>query len=193
MNNAMIVENMLASLPSVLREDRRMYSLATAAAKAFADIDEKLQGLIVYANLDNISEELCDILAKDLAVEWYDYDFSLSDKRNLIKTAINVHRHIGTVGAVEAGISAVYEDSYVEEWFNYSGLPYHFKVLIDSTYQGTDQAKYNSVMTSLNIYKNLRSVLDAVEYYDTGSAANVYANAFCSACSFTDSCVATYV
>lgn len=193
MSNTMTIENMLASLPTVLREDKRMYSLAMAAAKAFSDIDNSLQDIIIYADLDNISEALCDILAKDLAVEWYDYDFSLLDKRNLIKTAINVHRHIGTVGAVEAGISAVYEDSYVEEWFNYSGLPYHFKVLIDSTYQGTDQAKYDSVMASLNIYKNLRSVLDAVEYYDTGSTANVYVNVFCVACSFADSGVATYV
>ena len=151
MNNTMTVENMLACLPSVLRDDKRMYSLATAAAKAFADIDAELDGFIIYANIDNISEELCDILAKDLAVDWYDYDFSLTEKRNLIKTALYVHRHIGTVGAVEAGISAIYEDSNVEEWFNYSGEPYHFKIMIDSTYQGTDQAKYDSVMAKMRL------------------------------------------
>lgn len=190
MNNTMTVENMLACLPSVLRDDKRMYSLATAAAKAFADIDAELDGFIIYANIDNISEELCDILAKDLAVDWYDYDFSLTEKRNLIKTALYVHRHIGTVGAVEAGISAIYEDSNVEEWFNYSGEPYHFKIMIDSTYQGTDQAKYDSVMAKMRLYKNLRSVLDAVEYYDTGSTANAYINAFCVAASFKDSCIA---
>lgn len=187
MSKSLTAAAMLAALPEVLRNDVTMHAMAAAAAGAIEELRNAVQRIIIYPGISSLPEELCDILAEDLKVDWYDYNFSLADKRSVLEAAMYVHRHIGTIGAVETAVSAIYQDSRVDEWYEYSGDPYHFKVLIDSTYQNTDPVKYASVVQSIRLYKNLRSVLDSVEYYDIGGKAVFYVLAANCAQSFTDS------
>lgn len=193
MSKALTTEAMMSTLPEVLRNDRTMHALALAAAEAVDELHAEISSIIIYPGISTLPEELCDILAEDLKVDWYGYDYTLEEKRNLIKTAMYVHRHLGTVGAVETAISAVYPDSKVEEWYEYNGQPYHFKVLIDSTYEDTDPEKYAAVIRRIRTYKNLRSILDSVEYYDIGGTAVIYVIAACNAQSFADSCTAAVI
>ena len=159
-------ENLLRTLPEVFREDDNMLALATAIASALARRREEI---------DQLPEELLDILAYDFKVDWWDGNYSLQEKRNTLKSSWEVHRSLGTKAAVEKALSAIYANTLVKEWFEYGGNPYHFKILIDVTYQNVDPVKHQIVLDRVKFYKNLRSVLDDVEYYETGATAVQYA------------------
>ena len=124
---------------------------------------------MIYTRIDDLPEELLDILAYDFKVDWWDYDYTLEEKRATPKDSWNVHRTLGTRGAVEKAISAIYPDTQVVEWFDYDGDPYHFKLMINATYEDDDPVKHQRVLARINFYKNLRSYLDVIEYASVGN------------------------
>ena len=85
-----------------------------------------------------------------------------------------MHRKLGTKAAVETAISAVYPNTRVREWWEYGGEPYHFMIMLDATFENVDADKHQRVIDKIDCYKNLRSVLDGVIYYDSGGTAVQY-------------------
>lgn len=158
------VENLLSILPPVLANDPDMKAIAESVAGILVENDKAIDSISIYPNIDNASEDLCDILAKDFDVTWYDYNYSLEQKRAMIKSNFNVHRHLGTVGAVNDLVSAAFKEGIVQEWFDYGGEPYHFKIILQegSNYTMTDEsiALFSRLIENV---KNLRSHLDVIE------------------------------
>ena len=157
-------ENMLSRLPSVLHSDVSTEALAEVTAEALENrIIENNKGM-VYITIDIQEEELLDILAKDFKVDWWSADYTLQEKRDILKKSWHVHRLLGTKAAVESAISSVYGSAHVEEWFEYGGDPYHFRVLIDSEETMADSDKLKTVISKIIFYKNLRSELDDINF-----------------------------
>ena len=192
MNNAHgnTKENLLASLPAVLANDENMAALAAAVAEVLSARVDEIGRVSIYAQIDKLPNELLDILAHDFKVDWWDANYTLEEKRQTLKDSWNVHRRLGTKAAVVMAISAIYPDTQVSEWWEYGGDPYHFKLLIDATYEDVDPARHQRVLDRVAFYKNLRSILDEVEYYDAGGAAAVYFGAACIGSEFTDGATA---
>lgn len=192
MNNThgLTAENLLRTLPEVLRNDRSMAALAASIADVLAARPAEIQQLMIYSRIGELPEDLLDILAYDFKVDWWDGDYTLEEKRQTLKDSWRVHRMLGTKAAVETAISAIYPETQVSEWFEYGGAPFHFRLLIDSTYEGVDPAKHQRVLDRVEYYKNLRSVLDEVEYYDAGGTAAQYLGAAYLGCEITDGAVA---
>lgn len=188
--HGLTAENLLRTLPEVLRNDKNMSALASAIADVLAARPAEIQQLMIYSRIDELPEDLLDILAEDFKVDWWDGDYTLEEKRQTLKDSWRVHRMLGTKAAVETAISAIYPETQVSEWFEYGGEPYHFRLLIDSTYEGVDPAKHQRVLDRVEYYKNLRSVLDEVEYYDAGGTAAQYLGAAYLGCEITDGAVA---
>lgn len=188
--HGLTAENLLRALPEVLRDDEKMAALAASIADVLAARPAEIQQLMIYSRIDELPEDLLDILAEDFKVDWWDGDYTLEEKRQTLKDSWRVHRMLGTKAAVETAISAIYPETQVSEWFEYGGEPYHFRLLIDSTYEGVDPAKHQRVLDRVEYYKNLRSVLDEVEYYDAGGTAGQYVGAAYLGCEMTDSAVA---
>lgn len=186
----MTAEAILSTLPAVLRTDPEVLAVCTVIANAAERQLETIKSDIVYARIDLLPEAVLDILAKDFKVDWWSGDYSLEEKRNVLKTSWDVHRKLGTVIGVEDALSSIYEDTSVLEWFDYDGDPYHFKVMIDSRYQDIDPVKHAIVISKIASYKSLRSVLDAVEYEDKGTDAFTFAFTAMTAEELTDSCTA---
>ncbi|MDF2984875.1 MAG: phage tail protein [Eubacterium sp.] len=165
MNNYGITsENLLRVFPEILAKDENMLALASSISDELALRPDEIASLMLYSRIDELSEKLLDILAYDFKVDWWDYNYSLEEKRKTLKDSWNVHRTLGTKGAVEKAISAIYPDTKVEEWFTYGGDPYHFKLLLDATYEGVNPTKHKRVLDRVEYYKNLRSHLDNIEY-----------------------------
>ncbi|MBR3767518.1 MAG: phage tail protein I [Clostridia bacterium] len=156
--------NLLKSFPSVLKNDKKMNALATVVANELENYKKEISLAELYSRIDELPEELLDRLAYDLKVDWWDPEYSIEEKRQILKDCRYVQRKLGTKSAVEKAISAVYPGSKVSEWFEYGGEPYHFKLLIDATYEKVEPTKHQSVLSRVDIYKNLRSELDGVEY-----------------------------
>ena len=152
-------ENLLRLLPEVLRNNEGMAALAASAARAMARRKEEIRCLSIYPRIDELPENLLDILAYDFKVDWYDYNYSLETKRAIIKGSFFVHRKMGTKRSVETALSAIYPGTYVEEWFEYGGDPYYFRVILDVTSPRED-IDNEKLIRALDLYKPLRAHLD---------------------------------
>ena len=122
----------------------------TALARVIA---EQLQGTvrqigknIIYARIDELDEQTLDVLAYDLHVDWYDYSYPIEVKRQTIRDSVRVHRRLGTKYAVETALGAVFPGTRVQEWFEYGGEPYMFKVIIGATESGVSADRQAAVL-----------------------------------------------
>lgn len=158
------VENLMRVFPMAFVEDDRLQALGKAIAEELVRRRAEAKLGILYANIDELPEDVLDILAYDFKVDWWDRSYTLEEKRRTLKDSWKVHRMMGTKAAVEMAISAIYPSTTVEEWFTYDGKPYHFKLTIDARYTRTDIAQHEKVLNRVNYYKNLRSHLECIEY-----------------------------
>jgi len=68
-NHNISAENLLASLPRVLQEDKSMQALAAAVAEVLAGRSVEIDDLRIYSRIDELAEEMLDILAHDFKVD----------------------------------------------------------------------------------------------------------------------------
>lgn len=183
-------ENMLQAFPDALKVDQSILALASATATLLERRTEEISRLNIYTCIDQLPEALLDILAWDFKVDWWDGNYTLEEKRKTLKESWHVHRTMGTKAAVLRAICAIYPDTKILEWWEYDGDPYHFKLLINSTFEDVDQGKHQRVMERVDYYKPLRSVMDEIEYRDAGAVAEGHIVAACMGCEITDGAVA---
>ena len=175
MNRGITKENMLFTLPLALRGDASTEALAAATAEALTDRLTELDRLRIISNIDNLEEALLAILARDFKVDWWDPNYSLEEKRRTLKDSWRVHKLLGTKAAVETAIRAVYPKTTVEEWFQYGGEPYHFRLAVNATNGPGDAAKRRQVLSRVDFYKSLRSHCDGVKYFMTPGPVQISA------------------
>ena len=85
-----------------------------------------------------------------------------AEKRRLIKNAIPAHKIKGKVKGVKFVLETLGFLVELQEWFEYGGDPYHFKIglsLVDREY---DSETFNNLINLIDEYKNVRSVLDEI-------------------------------
>ena len=117
-------ENLLRSLPPGLANDPRMVALAEAIAGLLVQQKEETGRLSIYPQIGKLDEALLDILAHDFKVDWWDSDYTLTEKRRTLQTSWQVHKTLGTKAAVQKAITAIFPNTTIEEWFEYGGQPY---------------------------------------------------------------------
>ena len=121
-------ENLLFTLPSAIKEDPSTGALANAQAQLLANRKPETDIPRIFPTLDRQEEAVLDILAKDLKVDWYDYDYPIAVKRSLIRGSVFTHKRLGTVFAVKSALNSLCPGSDVVEWFNYDGEPGYFRI-----------------------------------------------------------------
>lgn len=157
-------ENLLRSLPISLSDDPKMVALADAIAGLLAQRREEINRISIYPHIDRLDEPLLDILARDFKVDWWDSDYALEEKRRTMLTSWQVHKTLGTKAAVETALRAIFPHTNVEEWFEYGGKPYWFRLVIEIPDDDWTLAKHKSLMWRLQFFKNLRSHNEKVMY-----------------------------
>ena len=162
MNNLKEV-NFLSRFPPVLAQDEKMLALGRLIAEELHITANEIEKNIIYANIDNLSETWLDVLAYDLHVDWYDYDYPIDAKRAIIKDSVRVHQKVGTKAAVERALGGIHPQSEIEEWFTYGGKPYRFRIVLDTT-KSRVMADYDEIVRTVDIYKRLSSHLDGLYY-----------------------------
>lgn len=159
----------LQALPFVLQEDASLSALAEAVAEALAGNSAYAELAEIYTAVDTLPEAVLDILAEDYKIDWYNFDYPIQAKRNLVKTHWYVHRFMGTTGAVRKAIRAVYPRSDVEEWWQdvyEGGEPYHFRIILEAT-SPIVPVTNTDILREVELYKSYRSALDGVVYRST--------------------------
>ena len=150
-------------LPQPLTHDPKMIALAKAAADELLQVSGAVENVLIYSRIDELPEELVDILAYDMHVDWYDFSYPLAAKRDLLKSSVRVHKKMGTKYAIEKALSALYPESEVEEWFEYEGEPGHFHIVCDVT-NSRITASYSDIVRAVRLYKRLSAHMDEVVY-----------------------------
>lgn len=152
----------MAKFPPALKKDESMAALGQIIADELHITAEETRKNIIYPNIDGLSEKWLDILAYDLHVDWYDYDYPIETKRAIIKDSVKIHQKLGTKYAVETALRNVYKNATVSEWFEYGGKPYYFKINIDTGGNSLQENAYFDILRKVQFYKNLRSHCDGI-------------------------------
>lgn len=151
-------------LPTVLQNDPSMLAIAQSIQGKLSEISLEIQKNIIYTRIDELDEILLDILAYDLHVDWYDYSYDLDTKRATIKNSVEIHRKMGTKYAVETATSNIFPGTKVEEWFEYDGEPYTFRVLVELGGNSLSAAQQIDLYQKITFYKNARSHFDTLRF-----------------------------
>lgn len=150
----------LLLLPPPLANDLRSQAFAQIAGR-LSDID--LAPVLIYL-IDDVDASALPQLADQFRVLGEGWDFTRNDdeRRALIKRAIEIKRYRGTPWAVEQVLQVLNLPGELQEWFNYGGKAYHFKVRIDVDGRGIDEQTYGALVKLIGLYKNVRSMLESL-------------------------------
>ena len=118
-------------------------------------------------------------LAWALSVDDWSEEWSIDVRRNVIKASLEVHRRKGTIGSLKRALSAFnYQNIKIEEWFNYSGSPYCFKVSLEIVDVGFDFSIIGEIEKIIKNTKNARSHLEVLKAYLATKPAWFYIGSF---------------
>lgn len=168
--------SLLDLLPQSLKSDPDVEALAKALDPEMQAVSAAVIECILLARMDELPEDVIDLLAWQLHVDLYDPGLSLEKKRALVRLSITLHRQKGTPAAVKTAARIVFGRSWIEEWFEYGGDPYHFRVHVEAREQGVSEADLALLDKLVDAYKNTRSWLEAVNIYLTSQGGAKYAS-----------------
>lgn len=148
-------------------------SNATAFEKALAASDDRI--LEIDADIvrrvtrpDECPPDQLHILAWEYSVDEWEPTWSDLRKRGVIKASFEVHRFKGTAYALEKAISAIGQGVLVEEWFEYGGHPYRFRLVVDLDPEEVfSSTELDQIIRVALRTKNVRSLLEYVLFRRT--------------------------
>lgn len=173
----MTAENLFEAYPLRLKDDAAARALGKALAVLLAGRARMLEGLLLYPAVDKMDMPLLDLLAYDFKVDWWNPDYTMEEKRRVLRDSWYVHRHMGTRAAVETALRAVYRDATILEWFEYGGQPGYFRLWTDVTNEDFIPALRREILRRMNYYKRLGAHLESAGYYMKAEPARAWAYA----------------
>ncbi len=147
-------------IPPNLKQDPDIIAASKAIDNEFSMVVTEAKECIILSRIDELGSDLIDILAWEMHVDFYDSTLPLDTRRQLVKNSLRWHQMKGTPAAVEELISTLFDEGKVEEWFEYGGNPYTFRVVTNNSSVTQDRAI--EFIKALNSVKNERSWLDKV-------------------------------
>ncbi|EGJ51836.1 phage tail protein I [Desulfocurvibacter africanus] len=162
----------LEILPLSIAHDESVRAAVRALDIELRSVLASSRNILLWARIDELDEAMLAHLAARLHVDVWDPDWSLERKRMAVRNAVQVHRYKGTTQAVRLAL-APFAAVRMEEWFEYGGAPYTFRVLVDT--QVGSEALYQDIRKAVNQVKNVRSHFEAIRLprESTGKAGMV--------------------
>ena len=143
-------------------DKENIQEVAKVVDDTLLSFDKTIAEVLIYPAIDMLGSELINTLAIQMHCDFYDDTLPLAVRRNLVKNSIAWHRIKGTPAAVEQMIQTVYQTGVVEEWFDYGGEPFFFKVNLGDSQITTQKIK--NLIKMINVSKNVRSWLEVLRF-----------------------------
>lgn len=155
-------------LPSSIAEDANIQAMAELFTSELVGLIEDIDLLSILKNLSKQSDDVLDQIAWSLHVDFYNQDSPREEREKMIYQSIAWHRRKGTPSAVEDMVTAIYATAEVDEWYQYDGEPYHFRVNVygDAV---TDADKLIKLQNSVHAVKNARSFFDGFNFINASN------------------------
>lgn len=123
--------------------------------------------ILNLTNIDTVPSDVLPHLAEQYHItgeEGWLFCNTEQEKRNLIKSAIKLHKYRGTKAAIVNALEVLNLDADIKEWFEYEGQPFFFRVFInlDKTYNSELEER---IINVINAHKNVRSWLEKLTIY----------------------------
>lgn len=152
--------NITDILPESLSDDPKVQALGYAVKRAMQRLINYCQNIGVYSSIDTVPEQVLDLLAVELNTQYYDTSMSIEVKRNIIKNTMLWYTKTGTKAAVQELVENIFGNGDIQEWFDYGGDPFCFKVTTSNINSTDDMIQQlESIVSSV---QNARSHLDSV-------------------------------
>lgn len=114
------------------------------------------------SNPDKCNPDILPWLAWAMAVDVWQNDWPLETQKSVVRRSVRVHKLKGTIGALRQALDAFeFVDVRVEEWFEYAGEPYMFRVFVTFKDDNVSLDDANLIYTTIMTTKNLRSHLES--------------------------------
>ena len=144
-----------------LKYNPEIRALSFAVQQEKQRILDEADGTLVTAGINNLPEQILDYLAVELRTPVYDQNYNIITKRRLIAETLPFYAMAGTPAAVNRVLSAVWPYSYIEEFFDYGGEAFHFRVIAETHYS-QELLDVDAIITAVEKSKRLSTVLDEV-------------------------------
>lgn len=150
----------IAIAPSSIAIDPQVQAAAEAVDVELEAIYECMAqvpgGILFWPFLDVQVPPMLDVLAWELHVDvWqgWDGDLSIEEKRTLINESIHWHQKLGTKWIVERMMRTVFRTGYVQEWYQYGGRPFYFRVVLEEPIGTPERLKrlYDGIIAVKNV------------------------------------------
>ncbi len=141
-------------------EDIKLKTVDLSYDERIEKLKEELQVISTLANPKLANEDFLPYLAHNYQVDFWSKDLTLDEKRAIIDFSINLHRKKGTLSALKAVLKRLNIDVTFYEWFEYEGLPYHFKIDVDFFNRPVEDKDIKLIEEFVEIYKNTKSILE---------------------------------
>lgn len=147
--------------PENLKKYKNLRTLAIEFENSFKEnIVSNIDKLAIYKNLEMQSDEVLSELAWQYLIDNWQENLSHEVKINLIKNAYWAHATKGTKTAVIDNLKKLNYPVIVQEWFEYNGNPFTFKLV--TNHVDSDPNWVDILIEIVEKYKNCRSVVDTV-------------------------------
>lgn len=151
---------LLTILPNSIKNDPDIIAAARSLDYSTSRSLLEARKLDFFVNPNLNDDKLLDIVARDLHVDFYDDTYPIEVKQKLIDESMIIHMEKGTGKSVENLINAVFGDGQVEEWFEYGGEPFHFRILTSN--QSVTNERAQEFIRALNSVKRKTAILESI-------------------------------
>ena len=148
-------------LPGMMKTPE-VLAISAALDQELQEITAAIGEALILTRIDELPENLVDLLAWQFHVDFYEpLGFDLDKKRALVKNSFIWHRYKGTKYVLEEMIRTLFLDEFkIEEWFEYGGEPYFFRIISSDSI--TDARQYHDLIRAIFTLKNERSWLERI-------------------------------
>jgi phage tail P2-like protein len=159
-------------MPPGMAEEPKITAECAALDAAHNFIIQAIQSVSILSEVDRQDDSVTDMLALQQHVDYYNQALPLETRRSLVKNSGHIHKIKGTPAAVEEVARIVFGSATVQEWFEYGGKPFCFRVLINEFPNSDEQM--DEVHRAIASAQNARSHLDDVIIIASTATATAY-------------------
>ena len=148
-------------LPPSILKDSKLRAAAEALDVELQKLSQAALEALFLPRLEELPHEILDHLSNRFHVDFYEpMGMTRETKCKLIRNSIYEHRIKGTKFAVENLLNKITAGAAVQEWFEYGGRPYFFRVNLKGLLDYGDNGE--TFMRMIEATKNARSWLDDI-------------------------------
>lgn len=169
----------LREIPDNLLKDPKVERLANSLQNSLDKMLDWADKINYTMNLELLDDAILEHLLWEKHIT-YKEGLGLATTReqkiNLIQNSIELHRIKGTPAALEMVFRLINIDCKLQEWFEYGGDPYHFKLTVMVRDKVFNEETLNLLTALVMEFKNVRSWIEAIHIY-LASVSNIYIGA----------------